>query len=804
MVNASTGTSVALHSVFAISVTDVIACGDGGVLMRLQNGNWSVIASGTSNTLHSVWAASATNVWVAGDQGTLLFCDGGSTCLPVAVPTSAALYAVAGTREYDVFAVGAGGIAIYKHWNGEWKKAGCASGSECASISPHGASLCRHGRRSLLILRHRASWRWTGRRSRLELAGDNWHNPALKLYCHAGPRRDLCEQNALRFQIRLSSDASNPIYPTVALSAWDVNGPEVSVASYFETGAHVDGTWRQVTIPLADLTTVNWRLWNVGTVRWGNTSVGCGDTKASVVQSACEQFLISGLEAVKLDSMPTLCAADDALREGLPVRVPPSPTNQTIRGVARALEGSCAAPRPMMMVECKGDAQLWACGDNGYLARTDAATMNWVVDASPVDTSLRDIVVLSPTEMWACGVGGVMLNGNGLKWVRWPVPVSSDIDLLSMAALARDQVWAVGSKGTVLFFNGATWTALQLDATRSLRGISWYPGDDFMGYPVLGVAVGDGGVIYTSRNLTGGGWAAVKHSLTTVTLHSVTVPSHTDAWAVGASGVMLHWDGHGWARVHSATSADLYVVRGYRARAILAAGAGGTILFYHWSHLITQAVSPTKADLYAITNQGSCIFFGEEMLGRGQGGGHALMLSPDLWHTNALRLYCGSQYRRNLAPYDAIEFYVKALSDRVGGLTFAMHKWDQKSRTVSVASYAEGGVLDGQWRRVFIPLDDMRTDAWTLGGASTLTWGNVSSCAFGFRGSYGDCQHFLVDDIRVLDLTPPFVSNYSLESDRVLRLVINEPYDPEGRQGCLTVPDRVLHRCRVRFAAGGS
>ena len=97
-----------------------------------------------------------------------------------------------------------------------------------------------------------------------------------------------------------------------------------------------------------------------------------------------------------------------------------------------------------------------------------------------------------------------------------------------------------------------------------------------------------------------------------------------------------------------------------------------------------------------------------------------------------------------------------------------------------MSDYIEGGVVDSHWRRVHIPLDDLRTDEWTLGGASTFSWSNISSCAFGYRGSYGNCQHFLVDDIRVLDLTPPFVANYSIESDRVLRLVINEPYDPHA------------------------
>ena len=44
---------------------------------------------------------------------------------------------------------------------------------------------------------------------------------------------------------------------------------------------------------------------------------------------------------------------------------------------------------------------------------------------------------------------------------------------------------------------------------------------------------------------------------------------------------------------------------------------------YHWSHRIQHAVSPTQLDLFAVANLGQCVFFGQEMLGRGQGGGHA-------------------------------------------------------------------------------------------------------------------------------------------------------------------------------------
>ena len=107
----SVPTSVGLRSAFAVSASDVWACGEAGVLLHYDGESWSLVMSGTSSALHSVWAAGAAHVYVAGDAGTLLFCDGPGACAAVAVPTTAALYAVAGSREQDVFAVGEGGVA---------------------------------------------------------------------------------------------------------------------------------------------------------------------------------------------------------------------------------------------------------------------------------------------------------------------------------------------------------------------------------------------------------------------------------------------------------------------------------------------------------------------------------------------------------------------------------------------------------------------------------------------------------------------------------------------------------------------
>ena len=59
---------------------------------------------------------------------------------------------------------------------------------------------------------------------------------------------------------------------------------------------------------------------------------------------------------------------------------------------------------------------------------------------------------------------------------------------------------------------------------------------------------------------------------------------------------------------------------------MLAAGANGTLLWYHWSHLLNRAATPTQKDLHAVANLGQCVFFGQEVLGRGQSAGHALMM----------------------------------------------------------------------------------------------------------------------------------------------------------------------------------
>jgi hypothetical protein len=73
----------------------------------------------------------------------------------------------------------------------------------------------------------------------------------------------------------------------------------------------------------------------------------------------------------------------------------------------------------------------------------------------------------------------------------------------------------------------------------------------------------------------------------------------------------------------------------------------------------------------------------------------------------------------------------------------------------------------------------LRTSEWDLGGSEALVFTNMSAgCDPRYPGSFFSCQHLWVDDIVVLDLTPPYVKEWAFKTATVMQLTLNEPYDP--------------------------
>ena len=77
-------------------------------------------------------------------------------------------------------------------------------------------------------------------------------------------------------------------------------------------------------------------------------------------------------------------------------------------------------------------------------------------------------------------------------------------------------------------------------------------------------------------------------------LYSVDMLSSTDGWAVGAGGIVLHWDGSTWRKVTSPTTNWLYSVTTVSATDGWAVGNGGTIL--NWNGSTWDIVTSTVTD----------------------------------------------------------------------------------------------------------------------------------------------------------------------------------------------------------------
>ncbi|MEO7735276.1 MAG: WD40 repeat domain-containing protein, partial [Kofleriaceae bacterium] len=102
-------TGTLLHAIWAVNANDVFAVGDGGTILRRQNGNaWTQMTSGTTANLRGLWASSSTDVWAGGVGGVILHYDG-TAWSPVTGATSD-VDAVWGSGSNDVWFCGSGTV----------------------------------------------------------------------------------------------------------------------------------------------------------------------------------------------------------------------------------------------------------------------------------------------------------------------------------------------------------------------------------------------------------------------------------------------------------------------------------------------------------------------------------------------------------------------------------------------------------------------------------------------------------------------------------------------------------------------
>ncbi len=118
----------------------------------------------------------------------------------------------------------------------------------------------------------------------------------------------------------------------------------------------------------------------------------------------------------------------------------------------------------------------------------------------------------------------------------------------------------------------------------------------------------------------------------------------------------------------------------------------------------------------------SCLSYIQEVVGEGINLSRALKLNPTKWNLSNYKLYCGGKPRMDFRPYTHIEFDVRSNATNPGDRAFWINTWNATSTKVNISSYVQGGVIDNAWRKVSIPLNDMKTAIYDFRFVETLFW----------------------------------------------------------------------------------
>ncbi len=111
--------------VFGFDEGPIYMGGDGGVILRYQDGSFSKMTTPGTGTVFGIWGASPSDIWAVGGDSSA---SGGfawklsgdawepEPTLPVDVSADAAVWKVFGTSADDAWLVGSNGVAL--HWDG--------------------------------------------------------------------------------------------------------------------------------------------------------------------------------------------------------------------------------------------------------------------------------------------------------------------------------------------------------------------------------------------------------------------------------------------------------------------------------------------------------------------------------------------------------------------------------------------------------------------------------------------------------------------------------------------------------------
>lgn len=290
---------------------------------------------------------------------------------------------------------------------------------------------------------------------------------------------------------------------------------------------------------------------------------------------------------------------------------------------------------------------------------------DWRVEVADLDEAVLSVCGAGDAVFAVGGDGSdaLVLEWTGDEWFAPALPAQARV--LWWCWVGPDgQAWAVGERGTVLHRSGERWdlvdTAAAVNPNHTLYGI-WGAGDRVF---VVGGSLSAPSDAVTIATYDGTWTAVATAGLPDQPLFKVWGSAADDVWAVGTSGVILHFDGQSWTTVPSPTSERLIAVWGTDANAVYAVGGDATGLILSWDGTAWAELARTPERLSGLwTAPGRPLYVGGDRgflarYGRNQDGA----VSPGL----ATETVVQSDWCVH-ALHGGPDFVVGASSDLFGG-----------------------------------------------------------------------------------------------------------------------------------------
>ncbi len=678
-----------LTGVWGSSPTNVYAASGSSQMWRWNGSAWSSVTTGVSGSYLTLWGSSATDVFAVGYSGTIAHWDG-SAWSAMASGTSQPLNAVWGASPRDVFAVGNSGAIV--HYDGNsWGP--MASGTTQPLYGVWGTSrsdVYAVGYAGALLHYDGVAW------SPMPGAQTGWYPRAV---WGTGPT-DVFAVGSGFYHWNGATWTQASTYPSNTMQAvWGTSPSDVYAAGYSAGLARYDGTtWALTSTTSMPTMTAIWSLGGSDLTVVGYSGTGSGvlrGVRGATITIAAGGWTISGTGAHQ-QLTATVRDGSGAILSGVPLAW--TSANAAVATVnASGLVTGVALDTVTVTATAPGGATgrilvTVAMVANSVTVTPAGAAVAGVGTTQAFTATVRDglgNIVPSPTVTWAS------LN---------PSVATVDPATGVATAVAAGQATIAATSGAV-----TSYALLTVAAAGSSRVNLWARASSGTTADVNGVwavsptsiyAVGAGGLIL---HFDGSTWSQQTGGLGSY-LYDVWGASGTDVFAVGSGGAIRHYDGTSWSPMNGGTSQALQDVWGSSGSDVFAVGYGGTILHYDgsaWSTMVSgtsvqlQAVWGTsRSDVFAVGSDGTILHY-DGSAWSAMPGGMGWYLT-DVWGTSPTNVYAST--------YNAVLRYDGSAWTELSGSPYASTIWGTASTEVFEAYGATLSLFDGStWTRVTAP-----------------------------------------------------------------------------------------------------